>query len=68
MTSDRINVTKSQLPDRDRFHNYVNRILDSGWFTNRGQFVQELEAKLELYLGVKNLVLVNNATLGLQIA
>lgn len=68
MTNDRINVTKSQLPDRDRFHNYVDRILDSGWFTNRGQFVRELEARLELYLGVKNLVLVNNATLGLQVA
>lgn len=66
--SNRINVTRSQLPDRDRFHDYVDRILDCGWFTNNGQFVQELEARLAAYLGVKNLVLVSNGTLGLQIA
>jgi len=64
----RINVTKVQLPNRERFHEYVDRILDSGWLTNRGQLVRELESKLERYLGVKNLVLVSNATLGLQVA
>lgn len=64
----RINVTKSQIPDRERFHAYVDRILDSGWFTNRGQLLRELELRLQAYLGVRNLVLVNNATLGLQVA
>ncbi len=63
-----INVTKSQLPDRQLFHEYVDRILDSGWLTNRGVCVQELEERLEEYLGVPNVVLVNNATLGLQVA
>ena len=64
----RINVTKALLPDRIRFHEYVDRILDSGWFTNNGACVQELEVRLEEYLGVKSLVLVNNATTGLQVA
>ena len=64
----RINVTKSQMPDRERFHAYVDQILDSGWLTNRGQCVRELESKLEEYLGVRNVVLVNNATSGLQVA
>ena len=64
----RINVTKSQMPDRVRFHAYVDQILDSGWLTNRGQCVRELESKLEEYLGVRNVVLVNNATSGLQVA
>jgi len=64
----RINVTKSQIPDRQRFHAYVDQILDSGWLTNRGACVRELEEKLQAYLGVRNVVLVNNATSGLQVA
>jgi len=63
-----LNVTKASLPNRKSFHRYVDKILDSGWLTNRGQYVQELEAKLEDYLGVKNLILVNNATSALQVA
>ena len=64
----RINVTKSQMPDRTRFHAYVDQILDSGWLTNRGRYVCELETKLQEYLDVRNVVLVNNATSGLQVA
>jgi len=64
----RINVTKSLLPDREKFHAYVDQILDSGWLTNRGSCVRELEAKLETYLGVRNVVLVSNATMALQVA
>jgi dTDP-4-amino-4,6-dideoxygalactose transaminase len=64
----RINVTKSMLPDRQKFDGYVDRILESGWFTNRGALVRELEGRLEAYLGVKNLVLVGNGTLAMQVA
>jgi len=64
----RINVTQSLMPNRKQFHAYVDKILDSGWLTNRGQCVRELEQKLEDYLGVRNVVLVNNATSGLQVA
>lgn len=64
----RVNVTKSLLPDRERFHAMVDRILDSGWLTNRGQCVRELESRLAEYLGVHNIVLVANATLALQVA
>ena len=64
----RINVTKSLLPDREKFHAYVDQILDSGWLTNRGPLVREFEEKLEDYLGVKNIVVVANGTLALQIA
>jgi len=46
----------------------VDRILDSGWLTNHGKCVQELEEKLQEYLGVRNVVLVSNATLALQVA
>jgi len=65
---ERINVTQSLLPDRERFHAYVDQIFDSGWLTNRGECVRELECKLQKHLGVRNVVLVNNGTLGLQVA
>lgn len=63
-----IHVTRSLMPDRQQFHAYVDRILDSGWLTNRGQCVRELEERLQVYLGVRNVVLVNNATSALQVA
>lgn len=63
-----INVTKSYLPSREKYDQYVDKIYKSGWLTNNGQFVQELTQRLESYLGVKNLLLVTNATIGLQIA
>jgi dTDP-4-amino-4,6-dideoxygalactose transaminase len=68
VTMKRINVTKSMLPDRKKFDGYVDRILELGWFTNRGALVRELEQRLAAYLGVRNLVLVSNGTLALQVA
>jgi dTDP-4-amino-4,6-dideoxygalactose transaminase len=63
-----INVTKTYLPDKSKYIEYVNRIFKSGWLTNNGQFVQELEKRLADYLGVENLLVVTNGTLALQIA
>jgi dTDP-4-amino-4,6-dideoxygalactose transaminase len=63
-----INVTKPYLPDINKYNKYVSRIFESEWLTNNGQFVQELQRRLERYLGIKNLVLVSNGTLALQIA
>lgn len=63
-----INVTKTYLPDPEKYKSYVDRIFSSGWVTNNGQFVQELEKRLCEYLGVENLMLVSNGTLALQIA
>lgn len=63
-----INVTKTFVPNKDKYKEYVDEILDSGWFTNNGRFVQQLEKRLEEFLGVKNVLLVSNGTLALQIA
>ncbi|NMS89682.1 DegT/DnrJ/EryC1/StrS family aminotransferase [Clostridioides difficile] len=63
-----INVTKTYLPDIEIYKSYVGKIYKSGWLTNNGEILNCLEKKLEQYLGVKNIVLVANATLGLQIA
>lgn len=62
-----INVTKSYLPDRKKFDVYVDRLFDSGWLTNRGELVQELEVKLAEHLGVKNVIAVANGSLALQV-
>jgi len=63
-----INVTKTYLPDRERFKKYADRIFDSGWLTNNGQTVRELEGRLSEYLGVENILLVTNGTIALQVA
>jgi dTDP-4-amino-4,6-dideoxygalactose transaminase len=63
-----IYVTKTYVPDMKKYEEYIQRIFDSAWMTNNGQFVQELEKRLREYLGVKYLVPVSNGTLALQIA
>jgi len=63
-----INVTKTYLPNPEKYKSYVDKIFSSGWVTNNGQFVQELEKRLCEHLGVNNLLLVSNGTLALQIA
>lgn len=63
-----INVTKTYLPDLKKYENYVEKIFKSGWLTNNGELVQKLQIQLKQYLGVKNIVLVSNGTLALQLA
>lgn len=60
-------VTKTYLPDINKYKDYVDRIYQSGWVTNNGQFVMELEKRLGEFLGVKNVILVSNGTLALQV-
>lgn len=63
-----INVTKIYMPDKEKYKSYVDKIYESGWFTNNGPLVQELEKRLEEHLGVKNLLCVTNGTIALQLA
>ena len=63
-----INVTKTYLPNKEKYKKYVDEIYASGWITNNGPMVQELEKRLAKYLGVKNIVLVSNGTVALEIA
>ena len=63
-----INVTKSYLPNKDKYKKYVDEIYENGWLTNQGPLVQRLEKRLAEYLGVKNIVLVSNGTIALEIA
>ena len=63
-----INVTKTYLPNKEQYKKYIDEIYANGWITNNGPMVQLLEKRLSAYLGVKNLVLVSNVTVALEIA
>ena len=63
-----ITVTKADLPPIDKYFEYLRKIWANHWLTNDGEFVQLLGKRLEEYLGVKNLVLLSNGTVALQLA
>lgn len=63
-----IPVTKPYLPNREKLNNYIDGIYERNWLTNNGPLVQKLTHRLEEYLGVKNLLLLSNGTLALQVA
>lgn len=61
-------VTKSYLPKKEKLLQYIDQIYSSHQLTNYGPLTQLLEKKLASYLGVRNIILVSNGTLALQIA
>lgn len=63
-----INVTKTWLPDKKKYYSYIDEIYKNGWVTNNGPLVRELESRLAKFLDVKNIVLVANGTIALEIA
>jgi dTDP-4-amino-4,6-dideoxygalactose transaminase len=63
-----INVTKTYLPNKEKYQKYVDDIYANGWVTNNGPMVKNLEKRLAEYLGVKNIILVSNGTVALEIA
>ena len=63
-----INVTKTFLPPLKEYTEYLKKIWKTGIVTNQGSLIEELEYKLKEYLGVKNLLIVSNGTIALQIA
>jgi len=50
------------------FMERVEAVMSSGWLTNNGPQVRELEAHIADFLSVNHVVVVTNATIGLQIA
>lgn len=63
-----LHVGRPNIGARDIFLANVNRILDSQWLTNNGPFVQEFEARIAEFLGVKYCVAMCNGTVALEIA
>ena len=63
-----INVTKTFFPPREEYDYQLKRIWQNEWLTNRGELLQELEEKVKEYLGISNIIIMNNGTIPLQIA
>lgn len=63
-----ITVTSPLLPNLDDFHVMLQRIWDSKWITNMGQFHLQLEKELTDYLKVPYVSLFTNGTLPLLTA
>jgi len=55
-------------PNLKKLTKYLEVINNNGWYTNFGPLHDELTDRLEDYLGVDNLLLVNNGTTALQVA
>ena len=60
-------VGRPNLPDKEIVMENMAKILDNQWLTNNGPFVQELERRIEEYLGIKHCICVCNATIGLEL-
>jgi dTDP-4-amino-4,6-dideoxygalactose transaminase len=63
-----INVTKTYLPDIDKYKSYIDAIYANGQLTNNGPLVQKLEERLSKHLGVKHVICVANGSLALQLS
>lgn len=63
-----IPVARPFLPQREKLDKYLEGIHERHWLTNNGPLVKELTERLQDYLGVRNLILVANGTLALQVA
>lgn len=63
-----ISINKPVAPCLKTVAAYLEQVNSSGWYTNFGPLHQKLTYKLEEYLQVKNLLLVSNGTLALQVA
>jgi dTDP-4-amino-4,6-dideoxygalactose transaminase len=63
-----INVTKTFFPPFDEYSMQLKRVWKNEWLTNRGELVLELESKLKSLLEVRNIILMSNGTIPLQIA
>ncbi|MRT94811.1 DegT/DnrJ/EryC1/StrS aminotransferase family protein [Ancylomarina sp. 16SWW S1-10-2] len=65
MENKKILVTQPVMPPLDEFVKSLEKIWESKWLTNNGQFHQDFEKALADHLGVKYVSLFSNGTLAL---
>lgn len=61
-------VTQPCLPNLDDFKKELEKIWESKWITNNGEYHQRLERELVQFLNVKEVSLFTNATIALVVA
>ena len=62
-----ITVTKPFIPSFDDFIKHAQEIFESGWLTNNGPKLKELENNIRQYVGDPNYLLVSNGTIAIQL-
>lgn len=63
-----LHVGRPNLGDRQRFLSLVNDVLDRRWLSNDGPVLHAFEEKIKTMLGVEHAVVVNNATIAIELA
>jgi len=63
-----LHVGRPNIGDRRRLLERIDELLDRGWLTNNGPYVQEFERRISDALGVKHCIAMCNATVALQVA
>jgi dTDP-4-amino-4,6-dideoxygalactose transaminase len=66
-SSNEFHVGRPNLPDEKIVLDKFSEVLQNKWLTNNGPMVEELESKIEKYLGVNHCICVCNATIGLEL-
>jgi dTDP-4-amino-4,6-dideoxygalactose transaminase len=66
--AEKLHVGRPNLGNRDRLLQRFGDMLDRNWLTNDGPFVREFETRLAEFVGVRNCVVMCNATVSLEIA
>ncbi len=65
--AERILVTRSAMPSLEEYVEEIRPLWDSHWITNNGALHEKFEAGLTEYLGVKELSLLTNGHLALEL-
>lgn len=63
-----IYVSKSKLPDLEKYTDLLRGVWESRQLTNDGPLLKRLEAELQSYLGSQYLNVVSNGTVAIQLA
>jgi len=66
--AEKMHVGQPNIGNRDRLLERINDMLDRSWLTNNGPYVQEFEARIARFAGVRHCVAMCNGTIALEIA
>lgn len=66
--SETLHVGRPNIGSREAFQSRMDDILDRGWLTNNGKYVQQFERHVAEYLGVRHCIAMCNGTIALEIA
>lgn len=68
MKMDRVNVTKSSMPEFEEYMEELRPVWDSRWLSNRGAASRKFEAGLKEYLEVEHVYCFANGHVALEVA